>query len=66
MSLIGKDRYDLGTRSLRRTKATPIDRQTQNPRAVQLLLRYTKPQNAVRHFGIERDDVLETAEHIEV
>jgi integrase len=66
ISLIGKDPYDYGTHSLRRTKATLIYRHTQNLRAVQLLLGHTKLESTVRYLGVEVDDALEIAEHIEV
>ncbi len=64
--LIGKDPYDYGTHSLRRTKATLIYRHTKNLRAVQLLLGHTKLESTVRYLGVEVDDALEIAEHIEV
>ena len=66
VSLIGKDPYDYGTHSLRRTKATLIYRHTKNLRAVQLLLGHTKLESTVRYLGVEVDDALEIAEHIEV
>ncbi|MEJ2653408.1 MAG: tyrosine-type recombinase/integrase [Gammaproteobacteria bacterium] len=66
ISLIGRDPYDYGTHSLRRTKATLIYRHTQNLRAVQLLLGHTKLESTVRYLGVEVDDALEIAEHIEV
>jgi integrase len=65
ISLIDKDPYDYGTHSLRRTKATLIYRHTKNLRAVQLLLGHTKLESTVRYLGIEVDDALEIAEHIE-
>ena len=65
-SLIGLDRHEYGTHSLRRTKATLIYRRTKNLRAVQLLLGHTKIESTVRYLGIEVDDALEMAEHTEV
>ena len=55
-----------GTHSLRRTKATLINRRTKNLRAVQLLLGHTKLESTVRYLGIEVDDALEIAEKTEV
>jgi integrase len=66
ISPIGKDPYDYGTHALRRTKVTLIYRHTQNLRAVQLLLGHTKLESTVRYLGVEVDDALEMAEHIEV
>jgi hypothetical protein len=56
---IGLDWHDYGTHSMRRTKATPIYRQTKNLRAVQLLLGRSDIASTVRYFGIEVDDALE-------
>ena len=64
--LIGLDRYEYGTHSLRRTKPTLIYRRTKNLRAVQLLLGHTKIESTVRYLGIEVDDALEMAEKTEV
>ncbi|WP_312017489.1 tyrosine-type recombinase/integrase [Bradyrhizobium sp. AUGA SZCCT0431] len=44
---VGLDRRLFGTHSLRRTKATLIDRRTGNLRAVQLLLGHTKIESTV-------------------
>ena len=66
VSLIGLDRHEYGTHSLRRTKATLIYRRTKNLRAVQLLLGHTKLESTVRYLGIEVDDALEMAEQTEV
>jgi len=62
ISLIGLDRHEYSTHSLRRTKATLIDRRTKNLLAVQLLLGHTKLESTVRYLGIEVDDALEMAE----
>lgn len=50
---------------MRRTKATLIYRRTKNLRPVPLLLGHTKLESTVRYLGIEVDDALEIAEHIE-
>ena len=63
--LMGADPREYGTHSLRRTKATLIYRQTKNLRAVQLLLGHRKIETTVRYLGIDVDDALEMAEHIE-
>ena len=63
--MIGAYPQEYGTHSLRRTKATLIYRKTKNLRAVQLLLGYRKLESTVRYLGIEVDDALEMAEHIE-
>jgi integrase len=63
---IGLDPKLFGTHSLRRTKATLIYRRTDNLRAVQLLLGHTKIESTVRYLGIELDDALSIAEHIDV
>jgi integrase len=65
VALIGLDPADYGTHTMRRTKATLIYRRTKNLRAVQLLLGHTKLESTVRYLGIEVDDALEIAEHIE-
>jgi site-specific recombinase XerD len=62
---MGADPAEYGTYSLRRTKATMIYHQTRNLRAVQLLLGHRKLESTVRYLGIEVDDALEMAEHIE-
>lgn len=63
---IGLDSSFFGTHSLRRTKATLIDRRTGNLRAVQLLLGPKKIESTVRYFGIEVDDALAIAEQVDV
>ncbi len=65
IALTGADPTGYGTHSLRRTKATLIYRQTKNLRAVQLLLGHRKIESTVRYRGVEVDDALEMAEHIE-
>ena len=59
---VGLDPHLYGTHSLRRTKATHIDRRTGNLRAVQLLLGHTKIESTVRYLGIDVDDALAIAE----
>jgi integrase len=65
VALMGADPAEYGTHSLRRTKATLIYRQTKNLRAVQLLLGHRKIESTVRYLGIDVDDALEMAEHVE-
>jgi hypothetical protein len=45
-----------------RTKATLIDRQTKNLRAVQLLPGHRKIESIVRDLGVRVDDALDIAE----
>lgn len=66
VELVGLDRKQFGTHSLRRTKAALIYKKTGNLRAVQLLLGHTKIESTVRYLGVEVDDALEIAEKIEV
>ena len=66
VAMIGLDPAGYGTHTMRRTKATLIYRQTQNLRAVQLLLGHTKLESTVRYLGIEVDDALEIAEQTEI
>ena len=63
---IGVDPTAYGTHSLRRTKASLIDRRTRNLRAVQLLLGHIKLESTVRYLGVEVDDAVEMAEQTEV
>jgi len=63
---VGLDPRAYGTHSLRRTKATLIDRRTKNLRAVQLLLGHSKVESTVQYLGVELDDALEIAEQTEV
>ncbi|MEO1504513.1 MAG: hypothetical protein AAFU68_09795 [Pseudomonadota bacterium] len=55
-----------GARSLRRTKATLIDRKTGNLRAAHLPLGHEKVESAVRYPGIEVADALEISEQVYV
>jgi integrase len=59
---IGLDPAAHGPHSMRRTKASLIDRRAKNLGAVQLLLGHTKLESTVRYLGIEVDDALEMAE----
>lgn len=52
--------------TLRRTKAAMIYKATGNLRAIQILLGHTKIENTVRYLGIDIEDALELAEHIEI
>ncbi|CDY78547.1 Phage integrase family protein [Caballeronia glathei] len=63
---IGLDDGAYGTHTMRRTKASLINRRTKNLRAVQLLMGHTKLESTVRYLGIEVDDALEMAEQTEV
>jgi integrase len=63
---IGLESSIYGTHSMRRTKAAQIYRKTGNLRAVHLLLGHTKLESTVRYLGIEVDDALNIAEHIEL
>ena len=63
---IGLDPLKVGTRSLRRTKATLIYRKTGNLRAMQLFLGHTKFESMVCYLGIEIDDAIEIAEKVDI
>lgn len=63
---IGLDPALYGTHSLRRTKASLINRRIKNLRAVQLLLDHTKLESTVRYLGIDVDDALELSAQTEV
>lgn len=63
---IGQDPFRFGTHSIRRTKASLIYRRTGNLRAVQLLLGHSKVESTVRYLGVEVDDALEIAEHVDI
>lgn len=66
ITAIGLDSTVYGTHSMRSTKATLVDKRTQNLRAVQLLLGHTKLESTFRYLGIEVDDALEISEQIEI
>ncbi|MGC1575582.1 MAG: tyrosine-type recombinase/integrase [Beijerinckiaceae bacterium] len=59
-------REDYGTRSLRRTKASIIYKQTGNLRAVQILLGHTKIESTVRYLGVDIENALALSEGTEV
>lgn len=63
---IGLIRSEYGTHSLRRTKASLIDRATGNLRAVQILLGHSKIENTVRYLGIDVEDALAITENTEI
>ena len=63
---VGLETSRYGTHSLRRTKATLIYRKTGNLRAVQILLGRTKIESTVRYLGVEVDDALAIAEHVDL
>lgn len=63
---IGLDPLAYGTHSLRRSKASMIDRRTGNLRAVQLLLGHSKIASTVRYLGIDVEDALLIAEQVEI
>jgi integrase len=63
---IGLDDRGFGTHWLRRTKVAKLYRKTGNLRAVQLLLGHAKIETTVHYFGVEVDDALRLAEHIEL
>ena len=66
ISGVGLNPAEYGTHTLRRTKATLIYKQTKNLRAVQLLLGHSKIESTVRYLGVDIDDALEVAEHLEI
>ncbi len=63
---VGLETSRYGTHSLRRTKATLIYRKTGNLRAVQILLGHTKIESTVRYLGVEVDEALAIAEHVDL
>ena len=63
---IGLDPATDGTPSLRRTKATIVDRKTGNLRAVQLLSGPPEIESTVRYLGAAVDDALEIAEPVDL
>jgi len=66
VSDIGLDPTEYGTHSMRRSKASMIYKKTKNLRAIQILLGHSKLESTVRYLGIEVDDALELAEHLDV
>ena len=63
---IGLDPATYHTHSLRCTKATIVYRKTGNLRAVQLLSGPPEIESTVRYLGVEVDDALEIAEHVDL
>jgi site-specific recombinase XerC len=63
---IGLNSATYGAHTLRRTKASLIDRRTKNLRAVKLLWGHAKLESTVRYLYIEVDDALEMADQTEV
>jgi len=55
-----------GTHSMRRTKAAQIYGQTDNLRAVQILLGHTKLESTVRYLDVEADDALQLSEMVDL
>lgn len=66
VSIVGLDKRDYGTHSLRRTKASLIYKSTGNLRAVQILLGHTNIQNTVRYLGVDIDDAITLSERTEI
>jgi site-specific recombinase XerC len=64
--MLGLDSSAQVTHSMRRSKASMIHKKTKNIRAVQILLGHTKLEGTDCYLGIEVDDALELAEHLEV
>lgn len=66
MASIGLEASAFGTHSMRRRKVTQFFIKTGNLRAVQLLLRHTKMDSAVRYLGVELEDSLAIADVVEI
>jgi len=67
VALTSADPTEYSTHSLRRRKTALIYRlmRTKNPRALQLFLGHRKIESTVRYLGVDVNDALEMAEHIE-
>lgn len=65
VTAIGLRKEEYGTHSLRRTKASMIDKATGNIRAIQILLGHSKIENTVR-LGVDVEDALLLAERTEI
>jgi site-specific recombinase XerC len=63
---IGLDSTVYGTHTMRRTKATLINKRTKNLRAVQFLLGHAKLESTVRYLGIKANDAVEITEQTEI
>jgi site-specific recombinase XerC len=66
VSTIGLDKREIGTHSMRRTKASIIYKSTGNLRAVQILLGHSNIQNTVRYLGVDVDDALTLSERTDI
>lgn len=66
VSIVGLDKRQYGTHSMRRTKASMIYKATGNLRAVQILLGHTNIENTVRYLGVDVDDALTLSERTEI
>lgn len=66
VTVIGLNREEYETHSLRRTKKSMICRATGNIRAIQILLGHSKIENAVRYLGVDVEDALLLAERTEI
>jgi len=66
ISIVGLDKREYGTHSMRRTKASMIYKATGNLRAVQILLGHTNIENTVRYLGVDVDDALTLSERTEI
>lgn len=66
VTIIGLDKREFGTHSLRRTKASLIYKATGNLRAVQILLGHTNIENTVRYLGVDVDDALTLSERTDI
>jgi len=62
----GLDSTVYGTHTMRRTKATLINKRTKNLRAVQFLLGHAKLESTVRYLGIKANDAVEITEQTEI
>ena len=63
---LGLDRRYYSTHSLRRTKAAELYRQTNNLKAVSLLLGHADMNATSRYLGIEQSDALDLADKVRI
>lgn len=66
VSIVGLDKREYGTHSMRRTKASSIYKATGNLRAIQILLGHTNIENTVRYLGVDVDDALTLSERTDI
>lgn len=66
VSIIGLDKREYGTHSMRRTKASLIYKAAGNLRAIQILLGHTNIENTVRYLGVDVDDALTLSERTDI